>query len=393
MPKVNPDILIWAREKAGLTIDEAVERLDMPDARGVLAANRLRELETGKTEPSRPLLIRMAKLYRRPLLLFYMTKPPLKGDRGQDFRTLPADYSATDEGLIDALIRNVLARQSVLRAALEDEDDIEAVEFVNSMSMKDGVLKVLALLRALLQVDHKNFYSQSDPDRAFTLLRSRAESAGVFVLLIGDLGNHHTKIDLELFRGFALADKLVPFIVINDHDNHSAWSFTLLHELVHIIIGQSGISGAVNEQVVEKFCNEVAGEFLLPTEEIKEMNPNNLRIFDDAKDEILYFAMRRNLSNSMVAYKLFLQGAIDLTMWTRLSQFFRELWLNARDEKKFRAVENKDGPSYYIVRKHRVGKTLINLVSQMMRNGTITTTKAGQILGVKAKNVHHLMEA
>jgi hypothetical protein len=35
-----------------------------------------------------------------------------------------------------------------------------------------------------------------------------------------------------VFRGFAPADDLAPFIVINDND--PAHSFTLLHELVHI---------------------------------------------------------------------------------------------------------------------------------------------------------------
>jgi hypothetical protein len=47
-------------------------------------------------------------------------------------------------------------------------------------------------------------------------------------------------IGQDVFRGFALADDLAPFIVINDND--PAHSFTLPHELVHI----SGSAQAVS---------------------------------------------------------------------------------------------------------------------------------------------------
>ena len=85
MPIVNPKILKWARETAGMTLEEAAQALD------VTRPQRLEELELGKEQPSRPLLLRMAKEYRRPLLTFYLSNPPGRGDRGQDFRTLPRD--------------------------------------------------------------------------------------------------------------------------------------------------------------------------------------------------------------------------------------------------------------------------------------------------------------
>ena len=65
----------------------------------------------------------------------------------------------------------------------------------------------------------------------------------MFVLLKGDLGNYRTAIDVEVFRGFAIADDIAPFVVINDNDSKAAWSFTLLHELTHLLLGQTGISG------------------------------------------------------------------------------------------------------------------------------------------------------
>lgn len=89
MTKVNPEILQWARETIGLTLQQAIQKLNISDARGIAAIDRLIALETGEVEPSRSMLVKMAKQYRRPLLTFYMSAPPRKGDRGQDFRTLP----------------------------------------------------------------------------------------------------------------------------------------------------------------------------------------------------------------------------------------------------------------------------------------------------------------
>ncbi len=392
MPRINPEILVWARETAGLTPEEAIKRLAINDARGISAIDRLHDLENGKVEPTRPLLLRMAKLYRRPLLVFYMSATPRKGNRGQDFRTLPDDYSPHDDALIDVLIRNVMARQSMVRALLEDEEDAELLKFVGSATMTDDVASIVVSIKKVLQIDHTDLYAQPNKNKAFALLREKTEAAGVIVLLIGDLGSHHTKIKLEIFRGFALADTLAPFIVINDQDSHAAWSFTLLHELTHIFLGQSGISGGWAEKKLEQFCNDVAGEFLLPRAEIRQLKIDATASLEEVEDQIIEFARERNISNSMVAYKLFRSGALDKAQWMQLSQNFRERWLEAREEKHDDVQEQEGGPSYYQIRKHRVGSTLIHFIDRMLSSGALTTSKAGKVLGVKAKNVQNLIE-
>ena len=187
MPKVNPDIIRWARETAGLTLEEAATKLNLHQARGLTAVDRLAALESGDDQPTRSLLTRMAKQYRRPLLTFYMTAPPQKGDRGQDFRTLPEDYSEADEALLDALIRDVKARQGMVRAILEDEDDTEPLPFVGSVSSSQGVYPVLSSIRETIQLDIAQFRAQASASDAFTFLRDRVELAGIFVLLIGNL--------------------------------------------------------------------------------------------------------------------------------------------------------------------------------------------------------------
>ncbi|MBK9656378.1 MAG: helix-turn-helix transcriptional regulator [Rhodanobacteraceae bacterium] len=217
MPAINPNILIWARETAGLSIDDAAEKLGIAEARGVSPLDRLRAYESGEQPLSRTTLVKMSKIYRRSLLTFYLDAPPRKGDRGEDFRTLPSQHTA-DEPLVDALLRDIRARQSMVRTLLEEDDDAEALPFIGSMSVSAGVPQVLSSIQSTIDLDLATFRSQGTPEAAFTYLRSRVEAVGVFVLLIGNLGSHHTNLDVSAFRGFALADPLAPFVVINDQD-------------------------------------------------------------------------------------------------------------------------------------------------------------------------------
>ena len=267
MPTVNPDILVWARTTAGLTLDDAARKVGINDARGVAAADRLALLERGEQEPTRPVLVRMAKQYRRPLLAFYLAAPPRTSHSGTDFRTVPGVASAEMDALVAALVRNVCSRQHMVRATLEAEGEAVALPYVGTLSTKMGFEDGVAALGRLLGEDLEvaAYYAQPSPEQAFQLLRERAEDAGVFVLLKGDLGSHHTAIDADTFRGFAVADKIAPFVVINDNDARPAWSFTLLHELTHVLLGETGISGgAYADHRVEAFCNNVASDWLLP---------------------------------------------------------------------------------------------------------------------------------
>ena len=89
MPTVNPEILVWARETAGLMPEEATKKLAIRDTKKTTALERLAGYESGAEDPSRSLLLKMSKQYRRPLLTFYLPKPPLKGDRGWIFALCP----------------------------------------------------------------------------------------------------------------------------------------------------------------------------------------------------------------------------------------------------------------------------------------------------------------
>lgn len=390
MPRVNPLILRWARETAGLSPEEAAKKIDLAATRSASAVERITALEEGAFEPSRPLLLRMAKQYRRPLLSFYLPSPPRKGNRGQDFRTLPDDHDQADESLLDALLRDVLARQSLVRDALEDEEDNEPLRFVGSMHMDAGVQSAVDRIAAALEMPIAKFRQAADVESAFSLLRERVEALGVYVVLLGNLGSHHSALSLETFRGLAVADPIAPFIVINDQDSRAAWSFSLIHELTHLWLGETGVSGGSPEREVERFCNAVAAELLLSTTEL-------LASFQSAAPQpeliagwIDEMAASAHVSRTMIAYRLFASELITRAQWTQLRAFYREQWMASRERRRALARESTGGPSFYVVRRQRLGNALLGTAYRLMSSGVLTTAKTARVLGVKPTQVETL---
>ena len=377
------------------------------------AVDRLMALERGDERPSRPVLVKMARQYRRPLLTFYLKAPPRRDDGGPAFRTLPGVRSSETTALLQALVRNLQSRQKMVRGALDAEDEAEPLAFVGSLLRNTSAGTGFDALRKLLQhnleaarlarrarvalsevlggdLSAASYYAQPAAADAFRLLRSRTEDSGVFVLLKGDLGSHHTAIDVEAFRGLAIADDVAPFVVINDNDSKAAWSFTLLHELTHLLLGQSGFTANFGTEI-EEFCNHVAGEWLLPTPTLDEIRMEGATNLDERKRRIGEFARSRNLSQTMVAYRLLRADRIDRPTFERLQADFREQWRENRAKRRASARESESDPTYFAIRRHRVGQALLSFTNRMVGSGALSTSKAARILGVKPAHLGKML--
>jgi Zn-dependent peptidase ImmA (M78 family) len=284
-----------------------------------------------------------------------------------------------------------MARQSLLRAALEEEDDARSLGFVASMRLDDGIDAVLDRLRELLGVTVAEYRSQRSPDAGFRLLRQAAERAGVFVLLASDLGSHHTSLDVETFRGFAIADPVAPFVVINNLDARAAWTFTLLHELVHVLLGNTGVSGTDLARDVERFCDQVAADYLLPRSELRGFAIAPGISPADLAAQISRFADGRHVSRSMVAVGLWSEHMISWEQRSAVMSLFRRQWRESRVVEREAAGEG--GPDYFVVRRHRLGNALVDTTARLLHNGVLSRSKAGWLLGVKPFYVDRLTSA
>lgn len=387
MASVNPEILIWARETAGFDLDVAARKIDLKSARGVSGAERLALLEAGDGYPSNTLLQRMSQQYHRPLLTFYMPKVPEPAEIGQDFRTLP-DQGDASNFLLGALLRDVKARQSLVRDILEDDEDVSEVALVGSKARLRHAGQLAEAIIDAIGFDRNEFRTSGSAEDAFTYLRSRVESKGVFVLLAGDCGHWSTAIEVGVFRGFAIADPLAPFIIVNDQDAKAAWSFTLLHELAHLLLGASGISGGPPEGEVEKLCNDAAAAVLLSPAEIAD-----LPLLGNGADvgRIDALADRARISRSMIAYQLYQASRITFARWEGLSNQFRAEWLANKERERERNRSKDGGPNWYVVRRHRLGSALLTVARRGIAEGSLSPTRAARMLGVKPMAVYTLL--
>ncbi|MBU1777414.1 MAG: ImmA/IrrE family metallo-endopeptidase [Gammaproteobacteria bacterium] len=280
----------------------------------------------------------------------------------------------------------------MLKEALSSEQDQEPLAFIGSYSLAQGLHGLVNQIRTTSGFDLAVYRSKHSQEEAFQYLRERIEDIGIFTVLVGNLGSHHTNISAEIFRGFAIADPIAPFVVINNQDAKSAWPVTLLHEVAHLWLGQTGISGAATELEIERFCDGVASELLVPEAEIAAaFSAASLGSFESAAGIIERFASEKKVSSTLVAFRLLSRGAVSKELFRQLSTYFYEKWKSYRERQKQKAKESDSGPSYFVVKRMQNGKALMRASERLMRSGELSTTQAAIVLGVRALKVGSLL--
>lgn len=386
MPKINPELIRAARESAGLSLEDAAKKL------GITSKNKTEKLanyENGEIPPSKALLQKMASTYHRNLLYFYLARPPLSEPRTKDFRTTIEGNNKPDQDkLLTIYLRNLETRQAILSSALADASQENKISFIGRLGSAATSTEIARSIQDLLGIGKEKLRAAKDPAKSFQLLRDAAEKANIFVVIERDLGSHHSEISLNTFRGIALEDKYAPFIVINAEDARAAWSFTLLHEIAHLLIGESGISGPrESDMPTERKCNEAASLFLLSDEELFQEKWPIAASDETLRDAIKNFARYRNLSQQMVAYRLYKANLLSYTRWAELDGELKCEIQQQRIEQKRVLTSSSGGPSYRITKAFRLGRGLVNTVSYLHKEDLLTTTKAAKILDIKPKSL------
>ncbi len=391
MIAANPEILKWARETAGLNLDEAAKKLGFRDSKKRTAIEKLESLESGLDHPTNAQLNRMAKAYFQSPMVFYLSKPPHRGDQGEDYRSLDQQQSnRKGNAHLNLLTRDIKAAQRLVRDVLLEES-AERLPFVNSASVSMGAESVARDIVKTIEFDLDTFRSKRRVRDAFSYLRQQIEDSRIFVLLLSDLGSHHTTIPVEVFRGVAFADAVAPFIVINRKDAVSAWSFTALHEVAHVWIGASGISGMWVDKRVERFCDRVAGEILFPSTDRAALGIERSSSYDFILKRVTNAADDMNLSRSMISYNLWLEGHIGHDVWERLKVRYAKDRAERKEHERERRKTTKGGPSYYTVRRHQLGNALVDLARYAVSANVLTPSKAAVVLGVAPRSVYPML--
>jgi len=259
--QISPNVLRWAADQRGLSIDALMDLLGTPSKHDDFLAGKLSIAQTEK----------LAKKTHIPFGYFFLDTPPDTPPRTlPDLRqTLNPEPLSAD--FIDVL-DDVLRKQQWYLEYLQDQG-VQQLDFVGKYSFN------VKLPAEQIAVDIKNTLGLGDHERKqcknyaefFTLLSEKAESIGILVFKNSIVkSNTHRNLSVTEFRGFAIADPLAPLVFINGKNSEAAWIFTLAHELAHIWLGESGVSDIPaqpqkNANSLEAYCNRIAAELLTPT--------------------------------------------------------------------------------------------------------------------------------
>lgn len=263
---VSSPILVWAREQAHLTIEDMAARI------GTSASN-VQAWEEGETRPTFRQAQKFAKISKIPFGYLYLNEPPAYQLPITDFRTIgdqpPPPFSADFRDLLNEVLR----KQNWFRE-YRLEQTTELLTFVGKYGVNASPREVARDIRSVLHIHNADKSAAKNWESYLRLLIERAETAGVLVMKSGIVGvNTHRPLSVEEFRGFVVSDDVAPIIFLNGKDALAAQIFTLVHELAHLWFGVSGVSNAdisSNAPVgeIEKTCNGVAAEFLVPEDEL-----------------------------------------------------------------------------------------------------------------------------
>ena len=359
--EVNPALLRWARERAGLSVDALAARFPKVGA-----------WESGEARPTLKQLERFAKATFTPIGFLFLEKPPVERVPIPDFRTVAG--AAPVRPSPDLLDTVYLCQQR--QAWYHDfarSEGVRPLPFVGSASVGDDEVATAAQIRRVLGFDVEQRRRLPTWTDALRLFIRQADEAGILTMVSGVVGgNNRRGLDLEEFRGFALADPIAPLVFINGADTKAAQMFTLAHELAHVWLGESGVSDAravdVPSQEIERWCNRVAAEVLAPLRVLRDAYDRDA----DLPGEVARLARRFKVSTLVVLRRIHDAGGLT-----------RSAFHAAYDEEveRLRAAPAGSGGNFYLTLGARVSQRFARAVVTSTLEGRTSFTESLRLLG------------
>lgn len=371
---INPDIIKWARESANLTYADLASGVSV-------AEDKIKSWEAGESQPTFRQAKLLAKKCRRALSLFYLPEPPSDDFKPiKDFRRGGAEFST---GLV-FLIRELQEKSDWMSSFLQSDSE-PPLQFVGKYNINSNIEEIASEIRSVLKIDDR-----SSSDNPLNYVIEKIESLGIFVCRSGAY-HSHLPIEVDEARGFALCSTYAPFIFLNSRDSREANLFTLIHELAHIWINESGVSNQSNlefrsdntnysseEEKIEVFCNKVAANVLMP-EDLMRRRFSNYVI-----GEPEYERRRRSLGMSKIAmaYRVLNLGIVSMPSFNRWKIQY-DASINNTSSKR-----SSGGGDFYRTRAVRNSKSFSAIVINLYSVGAIQGGITSNLLGLKLNQLN-----
>lgn len=359
---INQAMLSWAIDKSQLSTTAIAQKLGQSE-------EKLTKWETGLEKPTFTQAQKLAALLKVPFGYFFLNQPPEEQLPIPDLRTIAdRDLQKPSQDLRD-IIYQVIKKQSWYIDYLK-ENDAEPLSYVGKFNIKSDIRVVANDMRQTIKVP---LPTSGSAEEYFSKLLNGIENTGVLVMRAGIVGNNtRRKLLVTEFRGFAITDQYAPVIFINSSDAPSARLFTLLHELVHIWIGASGISSisTSEKRQEEVYCNYVAAEFLVPGERIRELWSTN----DNVDINLGKVTKEFHVSKIAAARKALQEKLISEDVYWQVYNTDRRIFLDKNSE--------SDGGNFYNAAIVKNSKPFSKAIVREALRGKLLIRDAGQLLGI-----------
>ena len=359
---VKPELLRWACKRAGLDAKTLAHTFP-----------KLSAWERGEERPTLKQLERFASLTHAPLGFLFLDAPPIETIPIPDLRTVgDRGVAHPSPDLLDTLFL-CQQRQEWFRDAARTAGE-GPLPFVGSLRVGSDIVAAGAVMRTALGFDIEERRAMHTWTGALRRFLQQADDAGVLVMVNGVVGNNNRrKLRPSEFRGFALSDPLAPLVFINGADSKAAQMFTLAHELAHVWSGETALSDQgplmSTENDVERWCNQVAAEFLVPAADFAR----ELRAGAPVHDEAQRLARIFKVSTLVVLRRMHDAGV--LTRRALGAAFDAELAAIA-------ASAREPGGDFYLTQAARVGRRFATTLIASTLEGQTLHRDAMRLLGI-----------
>lgn len=383
---VSVDVLIWARRNNGLTTEDAARKIKVSEI-------ELRMWEEGVEDPPIDKLREAARVYKYPLAVLLLPKPPVKIEVLRDFRLLSENNGSEFSPALQRQFRRVQYQQHVARE-LASADGGAPPSIDLDVSLDEAPEEAARKIREWL-TSHSPFGGANGRRPDLREWISLVERKGVLVAQVGG-------VKLEEMRGCSFGARPFPVIVLNGKDSRTGKLFTLFHELVHVLLGEETICDLAVRNVksstlierTERFCDQVSAAVLMPADDLMA-DPTVLRAHSRSEwtiNNLQQLAAPFHMSPEVLLRRLATLGKTSMEFYWQMRPYFIRTYLELREREEMDQKDSGGGPSSYVLKIRNFGRRFIGDVLDAYDRDLIDPSDVSDYLDIKVNNIPKLVK-
>lgn len=386
----KPELLRWARESAGLSLEDAARKLQTK-------AEKLLRWETGQEPTTLAKLRKMAQVYKRQFSDFFLPEPPAEETIPHDFRRMPGEVALTYSPQLRHQLRMAHTRRAILRDLLDELDEVIPA-FGLQTTLNSDPEAVGQQIREFFNIpmDVQRSWARDagqSARRAYKNWRSAIESHGILVFQFVGVSTRES-------LGFSLAFEMLPVVAVNQKSHPNSRTFSLFHELTHLMLSRSGLCDfeeelqpSKDDQAVERFCNHVAGATLVPAEAIVAdpvLASHRLGVPEWSDQELEALSRTYSVSEEVVLRRLLILGRTTPRFYQRKRAEFIERYARLEQERRKSQEDKEIKRNMPREALSNLGRNYTYLVLESFHQDQITLADASRFLSLRPEQVQKL---